>query len=81
MSSPGTIFRDVTIDRDVPFTTSDGVKLYADIYCPDVPGRYPALLMRLPYNKDTAQNYNFAHPIWYARHGYLVVIQDTRGRN
>jgi uncharacterized protein len=81
MNSPATMYRKITVERDVPFKTSDGVRLYADLYYPDGPGRFPALLMRLPYNKDSAQNYNFVHPMWFARHGYLVVIQDTRGRN
>lgn len=81
MNSPIAMFREIRVERDVPFALPDGVRLYADLYYPDAPGRYPALLMRLPYNKDTAQNYNFVHPMWYARHGYLVVIQDTRGRN
>ncbi|AJY77807.1 X-Pro dipeptidyl-peptidase [Paenibacillus beijingensis] len=58
----------------------DGVKLYADIYRPAADGSYPVLLLRTPYNKEDAQTMNFAHPAWYARHGYVVVVQDTRGR-
>ena len=27
-----------------------------------------------------AQSYVYAHPGWYARHGYGVVVQDSRGR-
>ena len=38
------------------------------------------ILMRLPYDKTQAQMDGYAHPSWYARHGYITVIQDTRGR-
>lgn len=80
MSNSTPNFQDIKVDQDVPFTTGDGAILYADIYRPDVPGRFPALVLRLPYNKRPAQAYVYAHPIWYARHGYVVVVQDTRGR-
>jgi putative CocE/NonD family hydrolase len=58
----------------------DGVTLYADIYRPEGDGPFPVILMRLPYDKTSAENVAYADPSWYARHGYLVVIQDTRGR-
>ncbi|WP_235594326.1 CocE/NonD family hydrolase [Paenibacillus naphthalenovorans] len=58
----------------------DGIRLYADIYRPDDGRRHPVLLLRTPYNKEDAQTMNYAHPSWYARHGYVVIVQDTRGR-
>lgn len=72
--------RQVTIERDVRIPMRDGTMLHADIYHPEGDGPFPALLMRLPYDKISAETITFAHPIWYARHGYLVVVQDTRGR-
>ena len=36
--------------------------LLADVYRPAEPGGYPVLLMRLPYNKKTAQTYVYASP-------------------
>ncbi|ALS26590.1 X-Pro dipeptidyl-peptidase [Paenibacillus sp. 32O-W] len=70
----------IRIDRGVPVPMRDGVKLYADIYRPDDDRAYPVLLLRTPYNKEDAQTMNYAHPSWYARRGYVVVVQDTRGR-
>jgi uncharacterized protein len=71
----------VNMERDVPCTTRDGVTLFADIYRPADDGSYPVLLMRTPYDKTLAQSdIGYAHPSWYARHGYVVVIQDCRGR-
>jgi putative CocE/NonD family hydrolase len=58
----------------------DGTVLASDLYRPSAPGRHPVLVMRNPYNRRVAQSYLYAHPSWYAAHGYAVVVQDTRGR-
>ncbi|BAZ28714.1 peptidase S15 [Cylindrospermum sp. NIES-4074] len=60
--------------------TRDGVRLDADIYYPDADGEFPILLMRQPYGRTIASTVVYAHPTWYAAHGYIVVIQDVRGR-
>lgn len=59
---------------------SDGIELVADIYRPDLPGTHPVLLMRQPYGRRIASAVVLAHPSWYAAHGYIVVVQDVRGR-
>jgi putative CocE/NonD family hydrolase len=38
------------------------------------------LLMRQPYGRAIASTVTYAHPSWYAAHGFLVVVQDVRGR-
>lgn len=60
--------------------TRDGVRLDADVYRPDAEGEFPVLLMRQPYGRAIASTVVYAHPIWYAARGYIVVIQDVRGR-
>lgn len=70
----------IIVERDVFVKTKDGISLACDIYRPDVSEKLPALLIRIPYNKTAAQAYTFSHPMWYARNGYIVVAQDTRGR-
>ncbi len=60
--------------------TRDGVRLDADVYYPKADGTVPVLLMRQPYGRAIASTIVYAHPIWYAAHGYIVVIQDVRGR-
>ncbi|NEP63187.1 MAG: CocE/NonD family hydrolase, partial [Symploca sp. SIO2G7] len=60
--------------------TRDGVRLDADVYCPDGDGPWPVLLMRQPYGRAIASTVVYAHPTWYAAHGYIVIIQDVRGR-
>lgn len=60
--------------------TRDHVRLDADIYRPDLEGDLPILLMRQPYGREIASTVVYAHPRWYAAQGYIVVIQDVRGR-
>lgn len=60
-------------------TTSDGVELVADLWRPEGNGPWPVLLMRQPYGRRIASTLTYAHPAWYAAHGYQVVIQDVRG--
>jgi putative CocE/NonD family hydrolase len=60
--------------------TADGTRLDADLYRPDCPGEFPVLLMRQPYGRRIASTVVYAHPSWYAANGFIVVIQDVRGR-
>ena len=60
--------------------TSDGARLDADVHRPETPGEYPVLLMRQPYGRKIASTVVYAHPSWYAAQGYIVVVQDVRGR-
>jgi len=70
----------VRLERGVRCLLSDGVELVSDHYYPPHPGQYPTLLMRQPYGRDIASTVVYAHPVWFARQGYNVVIQDVRGR-
>jgi hypothetical protein len=70
----------VRLERAVPCVLADGVTLISDHYYPAESGPHPTLLMRQPYGRDIASTVVYAHPIWFARHGYNVVIQDVRGR-
>jgi putative CocE/NonD family hydrolase len=70
----------VRLQRAQQFTLSDGVVLVSDHYYPPGPGPHPTLLMRQPYGRDIASTVVYAHPVWFAAHGYNVVIQDVRGR-
>jgi hypothetical protein len=71
---------EVMLERNAASRMRDGAVLYADVYRPKADGSFPIILMRLPYNKTWAVAGDYAHPSWYARHGYVVVVQDCRGR-
>jgi uncharacterized protein len=62
----------------VSMKTRDGVTLYADIYRPKADGKFPVILMRTPYDKSVSWAVSPAYQI--AAHGYVVVVQDVRGR-
>ncbi len=66
----------IVIEHGVAMKTRDGVTLRADVYRPAGEGAFPVLLMRTPYDKTTIAD----HAEQGARRGYMVVIQDTRGR-
>ena len=66
----------VTFERSVPVQMRDGITLRADIYRPNAEGRFPVLLQRTPYDK----NGGFAFGLRAAASGYVVIIQDVRGR-
>ncbi len=74
---------DVAIERGVMVALRDGVRLATDLYLPAwegaaLPGPWPVILERTPYNKLNALIVNTAK--FYARRGYAVVLQDVRGR-
>jgi hypothetical protein len=73
-------FGHVQVCRKVPCVLRDGTTLYADIYRPASGEDCPVLLMRQPYGRMIASTVSHAHPVWYASHGYMVVVQDVRGR-
>jgi putative CocE/NonD family hydrolase len=73
---------DVAIAFDVPATMRDGVVLRANVYRPAGAGPWPTLLLRTPYRKDLFGGIAWCgiEPVEAARGGFLVVVQDTRGR-
>jgi uncharacterized protein len=68
----------VTVERAVPASMRDGVVLYADIYRPVAAGRFPVLLERTPYDKAADKEIDIGERA--AAQGYVVIVQDVRGR-
>ena len=58
----------------------DGTQLISRVWQPADQGSWPVLLMRQPYGRAIASTITYAHPSWYAAHGFLVVVQDVRGQ-
>lgn len=72
---------EVTVQRDVPAVMRDGTTLLADVYRPAAESDLPVLLMRTIYDKRSGiPVFGSAHPAWFAARGYVVVVQDCRGR-
>lgn len=70
----------IQVALDVPATMRDGTVLRANIYQPQGGTDLPVLLTRLPYGKDYPMGTGFLDPVRAAQEGYIVVIQDVRGR-
>lgn len=70
----------IVVDYDVPARMRDGVTLRANIFRPAGTGPWPVLLTRLPYGKDFPLDSSVMDPAQVARRGYVVIVQDTRGR-
>lgn len=72
----------VEVETDVIASMRDGVRLTADVYHPAKDGKPLAeksavVLIRTPYGKGAGKS---PDGLYFASHGYRVVIQDTRGR-
>src|SRR5262245_41587616 len=68
----------ILVEKNVEATMRDGVILRADVYRPETPERLPLLLQRTPYSKNPGRADSQLRRL--AAHGYVVVVQDTRGR-
>jgi uncharacterized protein len=71
---------EITIQKNVPARMRDGTTLMSDVYRPAGDGPYPVLLTRLPYGKDRPRDPTYFDPVKAAGAGYVVVVQDVRGR-
>ena len=75
----------VAVVSDVMVPMRDGVSLATDLYFPAkdgaaLPGPWPTVLERRPYDK-TRFFANAPDGNDYARNGYVMVVQDVRGRD
>ena len=84
----------MTVQRDVMIRTRDGTRVACDVYVPDQPGRYPALLSYSHYGKDLQRVAGKRAPLsplignggleagdsqYFVSRGYVHVIADARG--
>jgi uncharacterized protein len=70
--------------HDVMVAMRDGIRLATDIYLPTdngriLPGPWPVVVERTPYDKLRSQTNTPDGPFWATR-GYVFVKQDCRGR-
>jgi len=72
------ITHQIRVESNVAVVMRDGVTLYADVYRPVDPGRFPVLIVRTPYGKQRDGIHESL--IGFAQRGYAVVAEDVRGR-
>ena len=73
------------IKKEVTISMRDGVKLFASVYLPkDKSEKHPILMERTPYScAPYGKEYRAFwadHLIQYCKKGYIMVIEDVRGR-
>jgi uncharacterized protein len=56
--------------------TEGGIQLATDVYLPDGPGPFPAVLVRTPYHRAG----HFGGAAQFTERGYALVAQDCRGK-
>ena len=83
MSSNQTL-NPIVIAKNLLVPMRDGVGLATDIYRPAqngeaLSGAFPTILCRTPYNKSDLRYVEVGE--FFSQRGYVVVIQDLRGRN
>ena len=72
--------------REVTIPMRDGIKLFTSVYIPkDKTEKHPVLMTRTPYScapygKNLYRDYWSGYQKNYAKEGYILVIQDVRGR-
>lgn len=84
--APGAQFDpDVVVYRDIGVPMRDGTRLATDIYLParngavDPQQQFAVVLVRTPYSK--LEPLPVGVTTYLPKHGYAVVVQDTRGTN
>jgi len=70
----------VKVERGVSVKMRDGVILRGDIFRPDSDGKFPVLLQRTPYRRAVPWGYDVDFAQRAASRGYVVFLQDVRGR-
>ena len=91
--APGVPVYGIVVEKDVDVPMRDGARLKADVFRPDDPGTFPAILNLGPYQKDKLwvppgnleekpnplMNWETINPQWWVPKGYAAVRVDGRG--
>jgi predicted acyl esterase len=67
---------EIKIERYKTIVLRDGVKIYADVYLPAAPGKYPTIVIRTCYGVQRDGGHQ--DKIRFAQEGYAVVFADIR---
>lgn len=70
----------IKIDRNFLIPMSDGTLLTSDVFRPKKEERFPVIILRTPYGKDNRDHTYPEIASVFASQGYVVIIQDVRGR-
>lgn len=85
-SDLGAFIRTYYVKRDYDIPMRDGVRLFTSVYSPrDTNRQYAIMMVRTPYSVRPYGETNYPGSLGpseaFARHGFIFVYQDVRGRN
>lgn len=69
----------VKISINVRIPMRDGITLAANLFRPDKPGKFPVIVLRTPYGKNSQSQFSFGR--FFAQHDYAYLAVDCRGRH
>lgn len=70
----------IVVTTDDEIQMRDGTILRGDLYLPHLQERCPVIVMRSVFRKNTlSARFGVFDPLYFARHGFAVYIQDVRG--
>jgi uncharacterized protein len=69
------------VEPNVEIPMRDGVKLAADVYRPDIEGKVPVIIARLPYGKQNIVEVQEETGYFFSGQGFAYVVQDIRGKH
>ena len=78
--TPSPALKPVLIEQDIETRMPDGTILRSTVYRPADGEPCPVLLTRTPYGRDLSVNSAYFNPVTVAAAGYVVIMQDCRGR-
>jgi len=69
----------VKINLGVRVPMRDGITLSANVFRPDKHGKFPVIILRTPYGKNSASQFGFGR--FFAGNDYVYIVEDSRGRH
>ncbi len=75
----------VGVERNIPVSMPDGIRLFSDHYYPKAAGEFPTIFIRLPYGRGKEAALWGGYPMGempaqrFAERGYHVLVQGARG--
>jgi len=74
------VITSIRLDQNISIEMRDGILLASEVYRPGDGGKYPAILLRTPYQHNLISESSYLKVVPTVQAGYAVVIAYVRGR-
>ena len=69
----------ISIEKSAPIEIRNGTQLRVNIYHSADKGKYPAILMRTPYERQRTMDSSYLNILDVVSAGYAFIVQNIRG--